>query len=199
MFAVEKLDPAIASITATQIRSFEGEALTIPLVDCQVLDGRDIPTYDDLMKLQSSFKRGLLCPDTDMLELSGTPETLNHSYIEIAIRGCTLAPDECKTSDGWNNPIDNIPFRLVTTKSHVDFYEKVYNEQPISYSLDTSNRIQLNSNVIQTMTLFYTESKVIFDDYFLKKWLPPPEESIFELNSRLSSIEIPNSRESPQD
>ena len=49
------------------------------------------------------------------------------------------------------------------------------------------------------MILFYTESKVILDDYFLKKWLPPPEESIFELSQRLTTFEIPNGRENPAD
>ena len=88
---------------------------------------------------------------------------------------------------------------MITAKSHVDFYEKGFKEQPITYSLDTSNRFQLNSNVIQRMILFYTESKVILDDYFLKKWLPPPEESIFELSQRLTTFEIPNGRENPAD
>ena len=49
------------------------------------------------------------------------------------------------------------------------------------------------------MKLFYTESKVILDDYILKKWLPPPEESIFELTQRISTLEIPSSKESTQE
>ena len=73
-----------------------------------------------------------------------------------------------------------MPISFITAKSHVDFYEKGANEEPITYSLDTSNRFLLNSSIIQRLTLFYTESKVILDDYFLKKMLPPPEKSIFE-------------------
>ena len=34
------------------------------------------------------------------------------------------------------------------------------------------------------MNLFYSQSVVILDDYILKKWLSPPEEPIFEFNSR---------------
>ena len=68
-------------------------AIPIPLVDCGELEGIDNPSYLDIMDMRQNYKQGLLCPDIDKLELSGTPETMNYSLIEITIKGCTLQPD----------------------------------------------------------------------------------------------------------
>ena len=112
--------------------------------------------------------------------VQGSFEADTFSYIELAVLGCGLLDGQCKDIEA----ADNLPVSIITLKSHVDFADKNFKEDPISYSFDTTNYLIVNTKVVQKMNLYYAKAKVILDDYALKKYLPPPEVPIFEFNSR---------------
>ena len=52
IFAVQNIDPSVATITATQVKTFEGEATPIPLIDCSELDAATSPVMQELFDLE---------------------------------------------------------------------------------------------------------------------------------------------------
>ena len=112
--------------------------------------------------------------------IQGSLESEKFTYIQISVLGCEISEARCEESAF----ADNTPVSIITLKSHVDFAEKSINDETISYSFDFSNYLLIDTRMNQKMNLFYSEAKVVFDDYALKKFWPPPEVPIFEFNSR---------------
>ena len=140
----------------------------------------------DFEPLLRRYEHGFLCPNTTEMRIQGSYESNEFSYIRLQVLGCDLPDGECAEA------VDNIPVNIITLKSHVDFAEKDYNDEPISYSFDTTNYMVIDARVSQNMNLFYTKSRVIFDDYPMKVWPAPPETPIFEFTSRYKYNTVPD-------
>ena len=83
--------------------------------------------------------------------LQGNFGTEDFAYLEISILGCDLPDDQCSDI----SEVDNLMVSMITLQSHVDFEEKSGGDDVISYSLDTSNVLVMDKNVIQKVNLFY--------------------------------------------
>ena len=127
MFAVQKLDPRLARITATQVEwtwGWKGEAMKnsidIPMVDCRELlpdpgyrrtfnpedyiNNSAFNPYDGIFRLPTEY----LCPNTTKFILQGHYTTHAFQYVSIKLKGCDqdlLSEEEGECAD--QTAIDN--------------------------------------------------------------------------------------------
>ena len=124
-FALETIDPSIASFKATQVFWEHGERKIrqeIPLVDC-----RNAPntvgaiTHEALARNRFYDGNPFLCPDTEHMILQGNLESDMFAYIDIEINGCQLPEDQCADL----SEVDNHYLNMYFLTSHVDFTDFV--------------------------------------------------------------------------
>lgn len=132
VFAVEKLDPKMGRVTASQVewKSFRGdswlERTNIPMVDCRDLlpslhdlregyiNNKEFNPYDQTYRDPIEF----ICPNTTSLLIQGQYSSTDFKYIEVRMQGCELPEEECDES-----AISGKYMNLEGMQSFVDFSE----------------------------------------------------------------------------
>ena len=98
-FAIETIDPSIATIEVTQVYWPHGERkqrTVIPMIDCRYAPNTDgAISHEALSRNRFYDGQPFLCPNTTEMILQGNLESSLYAYIEIDINGCQLPEEEC--------------------------------------------------------------------------------------------------------